>query len=169
MIIDLGTLGKTPKPIEHSFGADAIELSDGMRLVEPARFTGEVRRDEVRTEVRGHVSAKIAADCVRCLETVEQPVEIDFDDIFIDAENEPTDDEIQVSGVDLDVSLLTESTIDLAEIVREQLILGTDEPILCEEDCQGLCPKCGGNRNLIDCKCEDDDVDPRWAALKNLN
>lgn len=169
MIIDLGTLGKAAKPIEHAFGPDEIELSDGMRLVEPARFAGEVRRDEVRTEVRGHISAKIAADCVRCLNSVEQPVEIDFDDIFIDAEHEPTDDEIQVSGVDLDVSLLTESSIDLTEIVREQLILGAEEPSLCDEDCRGLCPKCGENRNLIDCKCEDDDIDPRWAALKNLN
>jgi uncharacterized protein len=49
------------------------------------------------------------------------------------------------------------------------LILETGEPVLCKEDCQGLCLKCGSNLNLIDCKCEDEQIDPRWAALKNLN
>jgi uncharacterized protein len=169
MIIDLASLGKNPKPIEHTFDAGEIELSEGTRVIGTAEFTGEARRDDVRTEVRGHISTSVASDCVRCLEPVERPVEVDFDDVFIDAENEPTDDEVQVADADLDVSILTENSIDLADIVREQLILATDEPVLCKEDCQGLCPQCGGNRNLIDCKCASDEIDPRWAALKNLN
>jgi uncharacterized metal-binding protein YceD (DUF177 family) len=82
---------------------------------------------------------------------------------------EPDADEIQLGSSDLDESLLPDGQIDLAEVVREQLILQTDEPVVCQEDCLGLCPKCGGNRNLIDCRCEENEIDPRWAALKNLN
>jgi uncharacterized protein len=132
-------------------------------------FKGEIKRDDIRTQVRGHISATVETDCVRCLEPVEKAVEIDFDDVFIDAEHVPDAEEVQVGPEDLDVDLLSEPQIDLAEVVREQLILETAEPVLCKEDSQGLCPKCGANRNLIDCKCEENEIDPRWAALKNLN
>jgi uncharacterized protein len=169
MIIDLASVGKTPKPMELTFGPADIELDEGTRIVDEATFQGQIKRDEVRTLIDGHISARIATDCVRCLEPVEKPIEIDFDDVFIDAENEPKDDEVEVAPSELDVALLTDSRIDMAEVVREQLVLATDELIICREDCKGLCPKCGGNRNLIDCKCEDNEIDPRWAALKNLN
>jgi uncharacterized protein len=52
--------------------------------------------------------------------------------------------------------------------VREQILLNLPEQVFCKEDCKGLCQKCGANRNLIDCKCDSDETDPRWAALKNL-
>jgi uncharacterized protein len=170
MIIDLASVGKDPKLLEMSFGPDQIELDEGVSLIGSAGFTGEVSRgSDDRTTVRGHISAKVAADCARCLEPVERPVEIDFEDVFAEATSELTDDEIEVQSRDLDESLVTSPEIDLAEVVREQLILATDEAVLCKEGCSGLCPKCGGNRNLIDCECSNDEVDPRWAALKNLN
>ena len=40
--------------------------------------------------------------------------------------------------------------------------------ILCSEDCAGLCPSCGANRNLVEeCGCEPE-IDPRWSALAAL-
>jgi uncharacterized protein len=40
--------------------------------------------------------------------------------------------------------------------------------VLCRPDCQGMCPTCGINRNDETCACVDDDIDPRFAALKKL-
>jgi uncharacterized protein len=60
-------------------------------------------------------------------------------------------------------------SIDLSEVIREQMILAIPEVVLCKEDCEGLCDKCGKNLNLLNCKCKEDEIDPRWAALKNLN
>jgi len=82
---------------------------------------------------------------------------------------EPTVAEAEVAEQELDESLVIGGKIDMADIVREQILLAIPEQLLCSEDCRGLCPKCGENRNLIDCNCADDDIDPRWAALKNLN
>jgi uncharacterized protein len=56
----------------------------------------------------------------------------------------------------------------LTELVREQILLAVPEQVFCREDCKGLCLKCSANRNLIDCNCEEKEIDPRWAALKNL-
>jgi uncharacterized protein len=39
---------------------------------------------------------------------------------------------------------------------------------LCRPDCGGLCPHCGGNRNLGECQCDQEPSDPRWALLQAL-
>ncbi|MEO7658752.1 MAG: DUF177 domain-containing protein, partial [Pyrinomonadaceae bacterium] len=88
--------------------------------------------------------------------------------VFIDSGKQSTDYVAEVSDEALDESLVEDGKIDMAEVVREQLLLVQPEQIFCREDCKGLCPQCGANLNLIDCKCADDDIDPRWAALKNL-
>ena len=72
-------------------------------------------------------------------------------------------------GTAIDSLEMTGNAIDLAEIAREQILLELPQQFFCKDDCRGLCEKCGRNLNLKDCDCEDDEIDPRWAALKNLN
>ena len=79
-----------------------------------------------------------------------------------------SDDEREVSVEELDTAVLEGYDLDLKEVVREQILLALPEQAFCREDCKGLCEKCGANRNLIDCKCTESDIDPRWSALKNL-
>jgi uncharacterized protein len=59
-------------------------------------------------------------------------------------------------------------SLDLGEVVRQGLWLTAPLEALCHDDCLGLCPRCGGNRNLDECRCEEDPIDPRWAVLKTL-
>ena len=58
--------------------------------------------------------------------------------------------------------------LDLAPLLREEILIHTDKRILCKPDCKGLCPECGKNRNRETCDCEQDRIDPRFAALKDL-
>jgi len=58
--------------------------------------------------------------------------------------------------------------IDLGEDVRQFLILSLPLKILCREDCAGLCPVCGANRNRSSCSCTTEEGDPRWAELKRF-
>lgn len=170
MIIDLASVGKEPRPIAAAFEPHEIEIDENTPLARAAEFRGEIARgSDERTRVSGHISAAVSATCARCLTPLEVPIDIDFEDIFADASTEPSSDELEIQAGDLDESLISGSELDLAEIVREQIVLASGETTLCQEDCRGLCSKCGENRNLIDCKCEDDEIDPRWAALKNLN
>jgi len=39
--------------------------------------------------------------------------------------------------------------------------------IRCREDCAGLCPQCGADRNLVACGCEPP-KDARWERLREL-
>ena len=43
--------------------------------------------------------------------------------------------------------------IDLAPYLWEELVLATPEKFMCKEDCAGLCPQCGANRNTEGCAC----------------
>ena len=57
---------------------------------------------------------------------------------------------------------------DLAPMVRESILLELDGDRLCAEDCAGLCPQCGVDRNEGTCDCVTDVRDERWAALDGL-
>lgn len=166
MIIDLASLGKSPKGIEVSFGADEIDLDEEAALQGAVLLTADITREGTRTDVRGTIKADATLACTRCLEPIDQTFDLEFDDIFVDASEASTQVETEVAVEYLDEELLTGGEIDLRNVVREQLLLALPEQIFCSDDCKGLCPQCGGNRNLIDCRCDDDEIDPRWAALK---
>ncbi|MBK9216356.1 MAG: DUF177 domain-containing protein [Chloracidobacterium sp.] len=168
MIIDLAIAPTSQKPLRAEFADDEIDLAGEARLTGPAVFDGEVFRDDARTYLGGMITATVEADCSRCLEQVTRAFEIPFRDVFVDASLETDRPETEISEDDLDESLVIGGRVDIAEVVREQILLAMPEQIFCKDDCRGLCPICGGNRNLIDCSCEKNEIDPRWAGLKNL-
>lgn len=170
MIIDLASVGKIAKEIAVEFDPAQIDLEgEDAKLESKVEFSGQTQLVDGKAHVRGKVTADILLNCTRCLEPVPESIEVVFDDTFVDAKDEPKADEFEVGSDELDESLVTDGKIDVTEVVREQLLLALPEQIFCREGCKGLCPKCGVNLNLIDCKCADDEIDPRWAALKNLN
>lgn len=169
MIIDLTSVVARPKAIEVSFSPDEIDLEiDGTKLAGDARFQGELGRVDSKAHVRGTINTEVLVDCTRCLVPVAREFEISFDDIFVDPADEPAEVEIILDPEALDESVAIDGKIDLAEVVREQIILALPDQVYCMDDCKGLCPECGSNRNLIDCRCIEDEIDPRWSALKDL-
>jgi uncharacterized protein len=58
--------------------------------------------------------------------------------------------------------------INLADVLTEQVLLWLPMRSLCRDDCKGICPVCGANRNLAACGCELPKGDTRWDALKSI-
>lgn len=169
MIIDLASVGVRPKAIELTASPDEVGLDiEGTALIGNTGFYGETERVEGKAHVRGKITATVSIDCTRCLEPIGKELEIPFDAVFVDPADVPHEAEIVLEADELDESVAEDGKIDIAGIVREQILLELPDQTFCREDCKGLCPICGGNRNLIDCKCEDNEIDPRWAALKNF-
>lgn len=109
-------------------------------------------------------------NCVRCLEPVDAPVEVETALLLLEkteASEDDTDDERALDREDLGVQVLDEPEIDTRELALEQMQLAVPMKPLCREDCKGLCGTCGQNLNEGDCDCEPE-VDPRWAALREL-
>ena len=76
--------------------------------------------------------------------------------------------EHEVKDDDLNVSFYKDDQIDLGEVMREQFYLALPMKPLCREDCRGLCPVCGVNRNRESCTCQAEWVDPRMDALRRF-
>lgn len=169
MILDLANLGLTAKLIDVEFGPAEIDL-EGERIVltGKVRLDGEIQHVDARVQLQGNINAEVSFDCTRCLLPVEKLLRFPFRAVFVESSLDETTAEAEISAEDLDESLIYDGQVDLAEVVREQLLLALPEQVFCREDCNGLCPKCGSDLNLKDCKCADDEFDPRWAALKEL-
>lgn len=122
-------------------------------------------------DVKGHVHARVAADCSRCAERVEMPVDAEFEHHFVGPGQLDAGDvegELALDG-DPDVSEHDGAAIDLEELCVEHAILALPDVPLCDEDCLGLCPQCGINRNRETCQCDltRDPASP-WAKLAEL-
>jgi uncharacterized protein len=169
MIVDLAKLGNSAVPFDFTIQPDEIDLEgEDISLKSAVKVAGDLRKGIVQTDVKGKISARAALECTRCLTEIEQDLDVSFEAAFVGAEHYTEAKEAELKGEDLDVSLLEGDEIDLNELVREQILLNLPEQVFCSEDCKGLCEKCGANRNLINCNCEEKEIDPRWSALKNL-
>lgn len=169
MIVDLTEIDAWPKDFDLTIENAFFDLDvEDFRLKSQVRARGKIEKHSGWFEVEGRIEAKAEIDCSRCLEPIDWPISIDFSIRLLTTD---TLVEVAEKGVDkseLDSSVLDGHSVDLTAVVREQILLDLPEQVFCKEDCKGLCPKCGANRNLIDCNCEDNEIDPRWAALKDL-
>lgn len=169
MIIDLIILGSSPYEFDFRLAPDEIDLEgEDAKLKRAARVKGKAVKHIAQTDVEGVISAELELECTRCLQTIDRNFEIPFKAAFVPPENYTQAKEAELNAEDLDVSIIEGNEIDLTELVREQILLNLPVQVFCKEDCKGLCEKCGANRNLINCKCSEKEIDPRWAALKNL-
>jgi uncharacterized protein len=167
--IDVADLGNSPKHFDVRIGAEQIELqADNVKLTDGVRFETDAVSNGSDVRLKGRISYQAEIDCIRCLDPVARTAQVDFDINYLPPEHFATDKEHEVQGDALAADLLVADQIDIAGVIREQILLDLPEQIYCREDCKGLCPKCGADRNLIDCDCDETEIDPRWAALKNL-
>ncbi len=122
---------------------------------------GEIR-------IRGRLSVKIESECDRCLEVAEYPLELDFDLFYEPASAGPEGHEIALKPGESEVDFYEGEGLELESVLREQILLSLPMQRTCSEDCRGICPACGANRNRVECGCLSKAPDDRWAALGNL-
>lgn len=169
MKIDLSKIEGEPIGFDETIGFEA-ERFDPTRVAGPmeVQLEGSVRPAGEHYLVHGHTIAGGQLICGRCLEPVEWKMESNFDLEIGLAEAAPLDSELALAEADLDVVYLEEPLLDLDKLAIEQVVLEMPIRVLCFEECAGLCPRCGVNRNVEGaCQCEPE-ADPRWAALKDL-
>ena len=168
MRIELDRLESATGQFAHMYPVGHLTLEDDRaRLTGPAEVEGSIEQEGGRARLRGKVSALAELDCDRCLRPLPVTIAVNFDVEYLPGgDYERQFAELQED--DLDQSIFDGKEIDIDDLVREQVILSLPARALCREDCKGLCPVCGIDKNSKDCECESRLGDPRWAALKNL-
>lgn len=169
MQIELAGLEDGKGEFAHVYAAGELVLADDrLRLVVPPTVSGRIRQDGRRAHVAGGVTARVQLECDRCLKAVEQPVDSKFKLEYVTPADYQAQQVAELTEDDLDLSIFDGEVIDIDELVTEEILLAVPDHILCNENCKGICDRCGADRNAADCGCETKQVDPRWAGLKEL-
>jgi len=105
--------------------------------------------------------------CGRCLEAatvhLDSPVAVSY----VEEDEAKTDDSEEDDG---DILSFSGGVIDLGPEIHDEILLAVPIGPLCRPDCAGICPVCGGNRNLKPCDCEEQQrvANSKLSALKNI-
>ena len=169
MRIELENLEDGRGEFSHVYQPETLDLGDDRaRLIGTATVKGNVRVRGTEAFVTGHVEASVAVDCDRCLTQVEMAVNAHLALEFITVNDYGSTMVAELTDAEMSVSVFDGEGIDVDETVKEQILLSVPTRTLCQENCKGICPNCGSDRNAGDCGCDSNEGDPRWAALGNL-
>ncbi len=150
-------LGQDADALRASESADQPELRGPVRLMR----TGE------GVLVQGHLSAELTMPCVRCLEPVPVPIDVDLEEIYSPTMDILTGRAAAPEEEDRALWIDEHHILDLREVLRQDVLVVIPMHPICREDCLGLCPTCGRNLNEGTCDCAPE-PDPRWAGLTAL-
>ena len=118
----------------------------------------------------GTVKTELTLNCSRCLEAYKFKVNSKVSAHYVplqSVESEKVEHELLEGDIDLEV--YQDKRINLQQAVHDQIVLSAPIMTLCSEDCKGICPTCGVNKNTDDCQCgEEHETDPRLAILKSI-
>jgi uncharacterized protein len=176
LLIDIPRIPPEGEELDEALDPASVHVDEETEFgLEPGgRLKARVDLVDGKTvHVRGTLAARLRVECGRCLEPYEAPVEQNLDLFYLPREKErpqDQDEEVELSDRDVVVGFYDGDQLDLGEVVREQVFLALPLKRLCREDCRGLCPTCGKNRNAGDCGCPppEPSEDPRLATLKKL-
>jgi len=140
------------------FEFDTIPLAEDLEL-QDLQGIAQISRTPQGLLVQGDFSGRMNLQCVRCLTQFWQPLHWEFTELYAFTKKSITD-----SGL-----LLPEDAhIDLQPLLRDYALLEVPIKALCREDCKGLCPVCGENRNERDCGHRPEEDDSPFSELKKL-
>ena len=169
MLVELASLERQGGKFAHNYEPGELELNeDRISIAEPPRVSGRIQQSGAKVTVSGDISAELSLECDRCLKPLSIPVSNAFRVEYVTPEVYQAGEGAELLDEDLSLSVFDGAVLDIDELVREQLLLALPAQVLCREDCKGLCPVCGGDRNLKDCSCQETEIDPRWAGLKEI-
>ncbi|MEQ8200809.1 MAG: DUF177 domain-containing protein [Syntrophomonadaceae bacterium] len=111
---------------------------------------------------QGRLKTKVQLPCSLCLREFIYPIDTEFDITLVERGQSsavnPDEGFVIFDGDEADIDSELQQAIFMAIPIRP----------VCSDDCQGLCPVCGQDKNVQPCTCQEDKTDPRWAKLKDL-
>ncbi len=171
MLLSVREMEARKVEFETAFRPGEIEFIDNeLRQRTDLRVAGSAELIESTQEirVRGSIEVSFEAECARCLELTAFPIETQFDLFYRPADSETSHSEREIDSGEAEIGYYDGDGLELEDVVREQVLLALPLQWVCREDCKGICPVCGQNRNASGCSCKAETVDDRWSALRNI-
>ncbi len=174
MLLNIKEMEVRKLPFAETWQPGTFDLADSGAVQKgplTAQGVAELLPDtggEVR--VQGNIVADLETDCDRCLGRASFHLETPFDLFYCPAEKvrAGAEEEVALDEGAAEMGFYELPGLELDDIVREQVLFQLPMQRLCKDDCLGICPVCGANRNEKSCTCEAHPGDDRWAALKEI-
>ncbi len=169
MFLDVKELAVRKIRIRKSYAPGVLDYHSGeFRQVDPleVRATAELVDGQIR--VFGTLHTRLEMVCARCLDTVVEEVNREFDLYYRPLSTVSKEDEVRLRLDDTEIGFFRGEGLFLTDVLAEQVNLALPMKVICRSDCRGLCPNCGVNLNDEECRCESHSADPRLAPLARL-
>jgi uncharacterized protein len=107
----------------------------------------------------GRAWVTLTGECARCLEPIEDDLEVTLQELYVYPESDAEEDE---------ASRMDGEQFDLEPVLRDSVVLALPFQPVCQPDCAGLCPECGVRLLDNPGHAHEENIDPRWAGLSAL-
>ncbi|HOA54241.1 MAG: DUF177 domain-containing protein [Acetivibrionales bacterium] len=134
------------------------EPADGYIIEGDMSFCGTLTNNNGILHLAGWLEAVYKSACYRCLGEVSSRLRLKISENFTSNSDADKKDMYPFEGKMLDIS----------RALNDNIILNLPMKHLCSDQCRGLCSKCGGNLNEVQCDCIDDGIDPRMEGLNKF-
>ena len=168
LVLNLNRIRAAQERFEQVYTPEEFGADPDFRVAAPVSLAFDIFKDKQQFRLAGRVQTTLELLCSRCLEPFTTPADASFDLRYHPHTANTGEREREIEEDDLTTAFYEHDEIDLGGLMREQFYLALPMKPLCRDDCKGLCPVCGTNRNRGTCSCKSEWQDPRLAALKAL-
>lgn len=127
------------------------------------------RKSDTQVEMSGTLQVTPVINCDRCLVSYPYPIDSSFHILFETSETENWQlKEVECTATEMDTIFLDEPVVDCDDVLRQQVLLALPQKKICSPQCKGICSRCGANRNVASCDCENISADSPFAVLARL-
>src|SRR4051794_25749053 len=164
MFISIHDLELRKVEFAESFAPGAIDLGPDLLQRTPLKATGRAELLEEHhggkhnvqdIRIVGDFSTEVELKCARCIEPVVQALSSEYDLLYRPAGTVTREEEVAINEADTEIGYYSGEGLLLEDALKEQILLSVPIRVLCNEDCSGLCPQCGQNRNTSPCDCAE--------------
>ncbi len=134
-----------------------VIFDDELRL-QPMTGVFEATRTSEGIYIEGKLHTFFPIICARCLDDALTPIVVELNELF----------HFQGTAPEGGYEIGDDGALDMTPLAREMSLLALPIKPLCRDDCAGICPECGVNRNEEACHCINEKIDPRLEKLKEL-
>ena len=166
-MLDTRELGRRPGSMRQvsrtvdapaDLGIEVLQVPEGS----PVEFDLRLEAVMEGVLVTGTAHAALTGECVRCLEPLNDDMAVRFQELFVYEDHALPEEDDEVSTLEGDL-------VDLEPLLRDAVVLALPFQPLCMDDCPGLCPDCGARLADDPDHAHEAAIDPRWAALAELD
>ena len=167
MFIVIEDMKQEPLHIHHVFPAGEIKFShEDAKLIEPVVADFVLTHTDFDLHVAGTVGTTVNFKCSRCAKEFSRPAAARFDLSYLPQPKWTNENaEIELKYEDMEVSYYDGVSFDVNLMVLEQIEFSMPMRFVCQEECKGLCYKCGADLNEGKCHCPDEEKDSRFSVL----